>query len=199
MPPRIPVEIAEKIIDICAKSDLPDYGTLVALNLLCHALRPRAKYNLYQHVTLHTVPGFRAFLDIIRSSPKLGTLVSKVTISPGPSQYMPFGVLGEVLHHTHTVVLCVDLDVYPPTYLAMLSEARSVHHLHINRMVFKDRSQLRALLRAFTGLRTLSLNAIRFRKRPPIETPPAAPLRYDLPGRLIWSPRGVDGGPNTHQ
>ncbi|KAI0374700.1 hypothetical protein BV20DRAFT_385620 [Pilatotrama ljubarskyi] len=151
---QVPTELAERIIDLCAEGDPPDYRTLLALARVSHVLLPRVLHNLYRHVILHNTGQLDKFLQTVQKHPYLGDWVVQLAISPGRGQYLPLLSLRRCVRHARTLLLNLDLELYPTRYFPAMIGCRQIHHMELRGTHYMH---VRRLLRSFPELRTLSL------------------------------------------
>ncbi|KAI0361906.1 hypothetical protein OH77DRAFT_1432668 [Trametes cingulata] len=167
---QVPVEIAESIIDLCAVGDVPDNNTLLTLARASRIFLPRALYNLHRHVVLRNIGQLDRFLQTVRDHPGRGDWVVQLTIAPGRARYLPLRPLGQIVRHVRTLVLDLDLDLYPAKYFPAMVGYDRIHHLELHGTQF---AHLWRLLRSFPDLLSLSLVGMRYGD----EHSPRAPCR----------------------
>ncbi|GBE88133.1 hypothetical protein SCP_1203630 [Sparassis crispa] len=92
---RFPAEVCDSVIDYSSwdpTSDKPDYGALRSCALTCKGWLPRSRAHIFHTVELNTQEKLGCFTRSIETSPALGDLVLKLTITH-PDDDQPFHLM----------------------------------------------------------------------------------------------------------
>ncbi|KAH9854052.1 hypothetical protein C2E23DRAFT_80026 [Lenzites betulinus] len=153
----LPVEVLEKIVDLCTDGHLPEYGVLTTLTLTGRALLLRARRNLYRHVVLTTLRQLHAFLRTMEGASFLAVFIQELTLRTG-QHYVPAGTLLQLMGYARIATLDIPVHLYPLRF----SYARTrIQHLRVKATHF---APLRRLVRACPELRSLSLRGFSYDK-----------------------------------
>ena len=193
--PRLPIEVLEAVID--EASDDP--WTLRNLSLTCITLLPRSRVRLFSRLVIWTVQQLEEVPEFLDSRPWLPPLVRKVTLFViiAKDNKPNIRILNVV--PIHLFIRLPNLRAWTmdteDTVLYTGGPSLSLHHsalrcyriygghirsLKLSYIQFRNKSDFRGLISAFTGLNSLACHRIKFyssKQQPIIVTTMATNIR----------------------
>ena len=183
--PRLPTEVLEAVVD--EASDNP--RTLRNLSLTCITLLPRSRLRLFSGLVIRTVQQVGESAKFLDSRPWLAPLVRKVTFSilrrrrPNHNNHLldvvPIHLLTRLPNlWAWKIEILLPMDAFDYFLVALDSDSPPVtlHHfslrcyrkycghirsLELSQIAFRNKSDFRGLISAFTGLDSLICRSIR--------------------------------------
>ncbi|KAH9901210.1 hypothetical protein C8Q73DRAFT_662623 [Cubamyces lactineus] len=102
--------------------------------------------------------------------PHVAGWIDKVTVLSAAREYMPLGLLGGLLPNIPAFTFSIDVDIYPPTYIAAFVQFHGVRRLQLRDMHFPNEIVLWRLVSAFAHVEHLTLHGFRLKARPSTTT-----------------------------
>lgn len=182
--PRVPLEVAENIIDNLGRH----VDSLRSCALTCRGWLPQARYQLLASIRIRSKEDISSIQDYLSTHPRLTVAVQKLTVWPHEAEkYLLAAVpvyfisrLPKLQHYTIRQPTTLDdtLTCFHPRTLRGVKAHLLVEELSLHNLVFRTSAELVQLLTALSRLRRLELERVR------IEAARDTPAHVDHTARL---------------